>query len=169
MSRRGWRYAQSGTVDPSGRLGPSSRPLQAQGAGGVSAWDAVQLAPWCGGRHDGAEGAVCTRQDPCLYRALSEAIVCVWAAGLRACGQSGGRDGAGIPCGGEDRISEDGAEDGGLAFQPFVRCESLEGAWSERDRERFRGQGGALRATGRRLGRPSLLPVLVKAPVIASL
>ena len=32
------------------------------------AWEAVELTPrWCGGRHDGAEGAICTKQYTYLH------------------------------------------------------------------------------------------------------
>ena len=41
------------------------------------AWEAVELTPWCGGRHDGAEDAISTKQTTCSYRALNAAFVCV--------------------------------------------------------------------------------------------
>ena len=46
------------------------------------AWEAVELTPLRGGRHDGAEGAISTKQYTCLHWAVNEAI-CLsvyWAA-----------------------------------------------------------------------------------------
>ena len=30
-------------------------------------WQAVELTPWWGGNHDGAQGAISTKQNTCLY------------------------------------------------------------------------------------------------------
>ena len=38
------------------------------------AWEAVQLTPWRGGRHDGAEGTISTKQYTCLHWTVNEAI-----------------------------------------------------------------------------------------------
>ena len=38
------------------------------------AWEAVELTPLRGGRHDGAEGAISTKQYTCLHWAVNEAI-----------------------------------------------------------------------------------------------
>ena len=41
------------------------------------ALETVELTPWCGGRHDGGEGAIFTKLNTCLYCARDEAIVFV--------------------------------------------------------------------------------------------
>ena len=38
------------------------------------AWEAVELTPLRGGRHDGAEGAISTKQYTCLHWEVNEAI-----------------------------------------------------------------------------------------------